>query len=283
MSSRLRVRAVSYLNTSPLVWGLLHGPQQDLFDVQASLPAECAEALRSGEADIGLVPVIEIARQPDLLALNGCSIACTGAVRSILLVSTKPLREVETIAADTGSRTSVAMTQVLFSQRCGRSPQILPHSPDLGPMLDAADAALIIGDPALRIDPEMREFGGREVEVYDMGKLWMDTTLLPMVFAVWAVKRDAADRVDEAAFVASKEYGLSRLDEIVAAESARLDLPPALVDAYLRDHIRYDLNKLKVRGMRRFLKLATRLGLCPADRPLCFVDAPALTPSREIA
>ncbi len=275
------MRAVSYLNTSPLVWGFLHGPQRDLFDVRGSLPAECAEALRSGEADVGLVPVIELARQPDLLALGRCAIACDGPVRSILLVSTKPLDEVRTIAADTGSRTSVAMTQVLFHARYGRRPEMLPHAPLLDQMLEAADAALIIGDPALRIDPAMAEWRGRPVETVDMGQAWVETTGLPMVFAVWAVKQAAAERVSEAPFAASKDYGLARMDEIVAAESSRLDLDATLVDRYLRRHIRYDLGELEIRGMRRFLESAGQLGLCPADNSPRFADAPALAGARE--
>ncbi len=276
MSGRLRVRAVSYLNTSPLIWGLEHGPQRGLFDVRGSLPSACADALRHGEADIGLVPVIELARQPDLLALGGCSIACDGPVRSILLVSSKPLDQVRTIAADTGSRTSVAMTQVLFQQRYGSTPAMQPQPPELAAMLDDADAALIIGDPALRIDPAMSECAGRAVDVHDMGGMWVETTGLPMVFAVWAVKQAVADRVSQEPFVASKNFGLARLDEIVEAESKRLGLAPELVDVYLREHIRYDLGELEAQGLRRFLDSAAELGLCPAHSRLRFVDLPAL-------
>ncbi len=276
MSSRLRVRAVSYLNTSPLIWGFEHGPQRGVFDMRGSLPSACADALRHGEADIGLVPVIELARQPDLLALGGCSIACDGPVRSILLVSTKPLEQVRTIAADTGSRTSVAMTQVLLDARFGANPEMLPQAPQLDAMLARADAALIIGDPPLRIDPAMRECAGRAVEVHDMGQMWVETTGLPMVFAVWAVKENAADRVSQEPFVASKDYGLARLDEIVEVESKRLNLAPELVDVYLREHIRYDLGELEAQGLRRFLESAAKLGLCPAHNPLRFVDLPAL-------
>ena len=283
MSSRLRVRAVSYLNTSPLVWGLLHGPQQDLFDVRSSLPAECADALRSGEADIGLVPVIELARQPDLLAMRGCSIACKGAVRSILLVSSKPLDQVRTIAADSGSRTSVAMTQVLFSQRFGRVPRMLPYKPELSAMLDMADAALIIGDPALHIDPTMKSWNGRAIGVHDMGAMWVATMKLPMVFAVWAAKQSVADRVLEAPFVESKNFGLAHMDQIVAIESERLGLETELVERYLREHIGYDLGELESAGMRRFLEAAGALDLCPAENPLRFVDSPALAESRGIA
>jgi chorismate dehydratase len=254
-----------------------------LFDVRGSLPAECADALRSGEADIGLVPVIELARQPDLLALRGCSIACHGAVRSILLISSKPLDQVRTIAADVGSRTSVAMTQVLFAQRFGRIPRTLPNNPDLSAMLDMADAALIIGDPALRIDPAITSWAGRPVRVYDMGAMWVEHTQFPMVFAVWAVKQSAAAQVQEAPFVESKKFGLAHMTEIVEIESKRLGLEAELVEQYLRRHIGYDLGESESAGMRRFLESAGELGLCPADNPLRFVETPALAESREIA
>ena len=281
MSSLLRVRAVSYLNTSPLVWGFLHGPQQGLFDLRGSLPSECAAALADGQADVGLVPVIELARQPDLLALDGCSIACHGPVRSILLVSAKPLEQIQTIAADTGSRTSIAMTRVVLDQRYGIAPAMLPQAPDLDAMLASADAALVIGDPALRIDPQMRHWRNRPVEVHDMGEAWVQATGLPMVFAVWALKDAAADRVHEAPFLASKEYGLARLPEIVAAESERLNLEPELVDRYLRRHIVYDLGESERRGLRRFLEAARGLGLAPGDGRLRFLEADCAAPVKE--
>ena len=113
MKQKRRVSAVGFLNTSPLVWGLLHGPQQGAFDVHFSLPSECADELRAGKADIGLVPVIALARQPDLMVVPGCSIACRGPVRSILFFSRKPIETIESFAADTSSRTSVTLTQVL--------------------------------------------------------------------------------------------------------------------------------------------------------------------------
>jgi predicted solute-binding protein len=175
------------------------------------------------------------------------------------------------------------MTQVLFSERFGRVPRMLPHNPELSAMLDMADAALIIGDPALRIDPTMTAWHGRAVHVHDMGAMWVETMKLPMVFAVWAAKQSIAEQVLEAPFVESKSFGLAHMDDIVEIESKRLGLDAELVERYLRQHIGYDLGESESAGMRRFLEAAAALGLCPAENPLRFVDSPAVAKSREIA
>jgi chorismate dehydratase len=132
---------------------MLHGPQQGLFDLSFQVPAVCADDVARGAADIGILPVFELTRMPGLKVLPGTGIACHGPVRSILLVSSKPVRKITSLAADTSSRTSVQLARVILNRRYRVSPKFLPHSPDLDSMLRAADAALIIGDPALRIDP----------------------------------------------------------------------------------------------------------------------------------
>jgi len=278
----LRVRAVSYLNTSPLVWGMLHGPQRGVHDLRFSLPSECADALREGAAEVGLVPVIELARQRDLVAVPGCAIACRGPVRSILLVSKKPMDEIESIAADAGSRSSVAMTQVLLERKHGVFPRILTREPDLDSMLEQADAALIIGDPALRIDPEMESWRGKPVHVFDMGGEWVETTGLPMVFAVWAAKAAVADPQIANVLQGSAAYGREQLEEIIAEESAARDLSPELVRDYLTNRIVFELGEREQRGMRTYLEAARDLGLAgehAADiRGLSLADCPQSTP-----
>jgi len=257
---------------------MLHGPQRGAFDLRFSLPSECGDALRDGTADIGLAPVIELARQPDLVAAPGCAIACRGPVRSILLVSKKPMEAIESFAADEGSRSSVAMTQVLLERKHGVFPRVLTRKPDLDRMLEEADAALVIGDPALRIDPEMTSWRGRPVHVYDMGGEWVETTGLPMVFAVWAAKPDAADPEIDAALQASAAYGRERLDEIVAAESEARGLDPELVREYLTERIVYDLGERERRGRRAYMEAARDLGLTGESRGLSLADCPQGTP-----
>lgn len=277
MSASLRVCAVSYLNTAPLVWGLTHGPQQGVFDLRFTLPSECADALREGRADIGLIPVIELARQPDLVVVPGSAIACTGPVRSILLISKKPLAAIESFAADIGSRSSVAMTQTLLAQKHGIRPTVIPHKADLDAMLEIADAALIIGDPALHIDPEMTEHRGRPVHVYDMGGEWVETTGLPMVFAVWAVKEDLADPKLTAIFAESAAYGRDRLEEIVAEEAPNRDMPADLVRRYVNEYISYDLGEDERLSMSLFLRSAGEIGVVEPGRAPRFLETAALT------
>ena len=245
--------AVSYLNTVPLVWGMLHGSQKERFDLEFRIPAACADALASGTADFGIVPSFELTRQ-DLAVVRGTGIACHGAVRSILLVSSRPAPEIRTVAMDTSSRTSVQLARVILERRYGTNPKSIPHAPDLEAMLRAADAALIIGDPALRIDPALLPY-----HVYDLGAEWHELTGLPMVFAVWAGRRDLIDADLEHAFRASCRFGRERIEEIVSVESARREFAPALVRQYLARHIVHELGDREYEGMARFLEYARQL------------------------
>jgi predicted solute-binding protein len=244
------VCAVSFSNTTPLVWGMMHGPQRGMFDLEFRLPSECADALKTGAAEIGIVPSFELTRQ-DLDILPGAGIACHGPVRSILLIAKTPLGEVRTLAADSSSRTSVELARVILDRKYGAHPRVLPHAPDLDAMLSVADAALIIGDPALRIDPAALPY-----EVRDLGRDWVEMTGLPMVFAVWAARKGVADESVAQAFRDSCRYGLDHMEDIVAAEASRLGLAPELVRRYLTRHIVHELGPRDYQGMRLFLEWA---------------------------
>jgi chorismate dehydratase len=247
---KLRVCAVSYLNTTPLVWGMRHGPQRGLFDLEFRIPAECADQLAAGAADIGIVPSFELIRQ-DLEILPGAGIACHGAVRSILLVSSRPAAEIRSLAADSSSRTSVQLARVILERRYGAQFKSVPHPPDLEAMLRVADAALVIGDPALRIDP-----AGLPGHVYDLGAEWVEMTGLPMVFAVWAGRREAVSPEVAAAFRDSCRWGRERIEEIVASEAPRRGFAPELVREYLSRCIVHELGPREYEGMRLFLDYA---------------------------
>jgi predicted solute-binding protein len=249
---RLRVSAVSFLNTTPLVWGMLHGPQQGLFDLDFRVPSACADQLASGAADIGIVPCFELTRQ-DLAVIPGTGIACHGAVRSILLISKCPAGEIRTLAADTSSRTSVELARVLLERRFGASPHSIPHAPDLDAMLRVADAALIIGDPALHIDPISLPW-----HVYDLGAEWLELTGLPMVFAVWAGRKGAVNAEIGEAFRASYRFGREHMEEIVAAESLARGFKPGVVREYLTRYIVHELGPREYEGMQLFLEYARR-------------------------
>lgn len=250
--------AVSFLNTSPLVWGMLHGPQRGMLDLDFCVPSECADRLRDGRADIGIVPVVEVARQ-GLGILTGPGIACRGAVRSILLFSRVPFTRIRTLAADTSSRTSVVLSRIILQRSFGADPHLIPMAPDLDAMLRRADAALIIGDPALRCDPASLPY-----KCLDLGAAWWDLTCLPMVFAVWACRQQLISRPLEQIFRDSCRFGRNHLDDIVDCEAPAHGVPRSLAREYLTRHIVYLLGEGEYEGMRTFLNYAGDLEEVPA-------------------
>jgi predicted solute-binding protein len=229
---------------------MLHGDQRNVFDLSFRLPSECASEVASGAADIGIIPSVELNRQP-YGQVRGLGIAARGPVRSILLISSKPLGRVRTLAGDTSSRTSVALARIILSRRYGTELRVVPHGPDVTGMLAAADAALIIGDPALRLD-----FRTLENRVVDLGAEWTEMTGLPMVFAVWAGRKDAITPEVEAVFQASYQFGRMHLDEIVRLEAPARGLAPELAREYLTRHIVCDLGPAEYRGLDLFLEFA---------------------------
>jgi predicted solute-binding protein len=233
---------------------MLHGAQRSLFDLDFQIPAVCADQLASGTADIGIVPSFELTRL-DLEILPGTGIACHGPVRSILLISKLPARQIRRLAVDSSSRTSVQLARVLLAERYQAKPEFVPHAPDLEPMLRIADAALIIGDPALYIEP-----GRLPYEVHDLGGEWVEETGLPMVFAVWAGRKEVVTPDLVEAFQQSCRYGRERIEEIVKAEAPRRGLAPELVREYLGRHIVHELGPRDYEGLRHFLGRA-RAGL----------------------
>ena len=232
---------------------MLHGAQRGLFDLEFRIPAECADRMASRQADIGIVPAFELSRQ-DLDIIPGTGIACHGAVRSILLVSKRPAGEIRTLAADSSSRTSVQLARVILERKFGAAPVSVPHAPDLGGMLQTADAALIIGDPALHLDPAQLPY-----YVYDLGEEWVDLTGLPMVFAVWAAQRGVAGEQVARAFSESCRFGRERIAEIVGVEAPRRGFSTDLVREYLTRHIVHELGPREYEGMELFLRYAREL------------------------
>jgi chorismate dehydratase len=232
---------------------MLHGEQRDIFDLRFALPAICADELASGEADIGIVPAIEMHRQK-LQYFRGTGIACHGAVRSILLIAKKPMREIRTLATDSGSRTSVMLSRVILEEKFGVHPTLLSRPADLPSMLGEADAALLIGDAALRVDPAKLPF-----ETLDLGLEWTRLTGLPMVFAVWAGRAELIEERYARAFVDSCRYGLAHLDQIVREEAAGRHFEEALVREYLTEHIVFELGERDYRGLELYLERASKL------------------------
>jgi predicted solute-binding protein len=236
---------------------MLHGPQKDQVDLSFAIPSICARELETDKIQVGLVPVAEAVRQ-NLEIVPGVAITCHGAVRSILLFSRVPWTKVRTLAADLSSRTSVQLARVILRENYGVEPEVIQQPPVLTDMLEAHDAALIIGDPALHIDPHAEPY-----DWLDLGSEWLRLTGLPMVFAAWAGKRGIDVDAIQAITMGSYEYGKARIDEIVEREYHARGIARDLATRYLTQHIRYELGKEEQKGLKTFVELA-RLVPAPA-------------------
>jgi predicted solute-binding protein len=187
----------------------------------------------------------------NLEMVPGVGVAARGAVRSILLVSKRPLAEIRTLAADSSSRTSVTLTRIVLSRRYGVEPVFQRYAPDLAAMLEQADAALIIGDPALRLDLSSLPY-----HVADLGQEWSDMTGLPMVFAVWAGDKRHITPAVVKALNDSCRYGRQHLEDIVKIDAAARGIPETLAREYLTRHIVNELGPREYEGLELYLRYA---------------------------
>lgn len=231
---------------------MVHGDERGLFDLSFAIPAECADRLADGRADIGIVPAVELNRQ-NLSVIRGTGIACDGPVRSILLISKVPFAEIRTLATDSSSRTSVALSRILLAKKYGVTPKLYSQRPHLAAMLEQCDAALIIGDAALVLDPADLPF-----HVLDLGAEWTAMTGFPMVFAVWAARAGVPTQ-DPAPFLASLRFGMEHIEEIVRQEHTKLGISEALAREYLTRNIVFELGEREYKGLSTFLQYASEL------------------------
>ena len=283
----LRISIVQYLNTAPLVRGFTHGPLRGKYQLSFTVPSQCAEALRSGAVDIAIIPAIELQRMDGLVVLPNLSIASKKSVRSLLLVSRKPIHEVRRMALDRSSRSTQALVRILCAKRWHIAPEFSEADPDLPAMLRHADAALLIGDPALRLafgsEPEAKRDAVGDLQLpaeiaglppssslllYDMVEKWRALTSLPAVLAIWAARPAAATPEVVRDFQDSLVFGLQDLPEISAEASRELLLPAEKIMRYLTENIDYTLDAENLRGLQRYYDLAAELGLIPVAKPL---------------
>jgi chorismate dehydratase len=277
----LRISAISFLNTAPLMWDFKHGDAGRGFDIEYTIPSACAAALAANQADIGIIPAFTYAEIPRLVILPNIAIAAKDRVRSILLVSKKPIEEVETVATDSSSRTSVALLQVLFAKFLGGHRQVTPHSPQLEAMLRHHDAALLIGDAALQVPPDS---GYR---IYDLAHEWREQTGKPFVFAFWAVRLDALKRTPQGTdlvkvFQSSRDNGLQpeNIAAIAKEWSPKLALGPDDIRRYLTENVHYYLDRETHAGLQLFLQYAQEIGLLQEVPELRFLGPVAFGSSR---
>jgi chorismate dehydratase len=279
---RLRISAISFLNSAPLMWDFERGAHPGDFDIDYTVPSGCAEALRAGAADIGIIPAISYQSIPDLLVIPDVAIASKGPVRSILLVGKVPLSEIRSVAVDTSSRTSVALLQILFrkywrpgleTRHASSLPEFVPMTPDLTPMLAVCDAALLIGDPALTVDRS-------RYHVVDLAEEWKRHTGKPFVFAFWAVRRQPIEghplrselgRI----FQQSRDHGLANVDALAREWAPRVGISEVDVKSYLCSSINYSFDQACFDGVHLFFRLAQEYAITAQTRELDFLPTAA--------
>jgi chorismate dehydratase len=285
--SRLRIAAINFLNPAPLMWDFEHPPLDAplalRYRIDRMSPSVCAARLASGAADIGLIPIAALATTPGLRILPGCAIASKGRVRSLRLVrrAAQPLKELRSVAADTASRTTLAYARILFHKWGNPAVPFLAAAADLDAMLEQADAAILIGDPALLALEERAnrfERTGEELVYHDIAQEWRNLTGLPFVSAVWCAAHgsllnehiEGATDLDPETwdsiaqdFIQSRNHGLENIDALVAEWSAKLPIPAETIRTYLTTNIHYVLDEECLEGMRGFFRMAAELRVLP--------------------
>jgi chorismate dehydratase len=249
----IRIGAVNYLNTKPLIYeleSLAEGAELIL-----DYPSRLADDLQSGRLDVALIPIIEYFRGGDYTLVPDIAIASDGPVLSVTLFSRVPWMEIRRVALDQGSRTSAALTQVLLRKRYGVHPEVCPLPLEQAAEDADADAVLLIGDRAMRAClPGFRY-------AFDLGQEWHDWTGLPFVYAAWAVR----PRVDlgpvAEALVRAKERGCANIGPVAAREAPQLGLDAGFCRRYLANIIHFDLGPRALAGLHHYYMLASELGL----------------------
>jgi chorismate dehydratase len=269
MEATIRIGAVNYLNTKPLIHGLEElAPQAELV---LDVPSRLADGLRQGRLDVALIPVIEYFRGEGYSIVPGISIASDGPVLSVTLFSRVPFAAIRRVALDEGSRTSATLTQVLLRHRHGVRPEVVPLPLDAEAEAVDADAVLLIGDRAMRAC--LPGFA----HAFDLGQEWHDWVGLPFVYAVWAVRAGVDLGPVAEALHEAKRRGLRQVGPIAHREAPRLGLDAGFCRRYLDNIIRFGLGPREQAGLHHYYMLACELGLAPRGVPLSFYepDAPA--------
>jgi chorismate dehydratase len=276
-----KISIVKYLNAVPLAWGIMEGPQKEAFEPVLSTPAECADQLSQGRVDIGLIPSIEFQRIKGCRIVPGPAVASTNRVRSVILVSVVPLWKVKTVACDTGSRTSVALAKIVFNEFYHTHPDFRPAEPDLANMLAQSDAALLIGDNALKFmevnerpnietQKPLVRLGSEPVQVFDLAERWRFLTGLPFVFAFWAVRESFNDSSVVDTLKASRDYGVANIPAIAQKYSETLAIKKEFLQEYLERNVHYYMDQACLDALQLFYEKAAHVGAIKSVRGVQF-------------
>jgi len=274
----LRISAISFLNTAPLMWDFEHGETAERlrphFEIGYTVPSRCAEELKLGLADIGIIPAAAYTSIPGLAIIPDVAIASKNAVRSILLISKVPVEKIRSVATDDSSRTSAALVEIYLRKFIGINPGFRRQKPVLEEMLQWHDAGLLIGDPALLART-------KGLYVYDLAEQWRHWTGRPFVFAFWAVSKAslaglAPDLSIASVFQQSRDNGLKHIPELVSSWAPKLALPPEVVRSYLTENIDYTLDAENLEGLRLYYRYAAEMNVLPPAPELHFLEQPRL-------
>nr|WP_320133877.1 menaquinone biosynthesis protein [uncultured Holophaga sp.] len=266
--SPFRVSIIEYLNAAPLNFGFKQGLGGELFELRYQVPSVCADQLRSGEVDAALISSIEYLRIPGLRVVPGLCIASPKRVRSVLLMSKVPVEQIRTLALDTSSRSSVALVRILLRGRHGMEPKVVDMAPDLPAMMEACDAAVMIGDAAMKADKQ-------GLLVMDLAEEWHAWTGLPFVFALWTVRQGAPELPGPGGvgpyFHRSLEMGRANLDTLVEEARRSVGWTAGELREYFTENISYSLGMREREGLALFYEKAVQLGFAPGNRSLCLL------------
>ena len=261
-----RIAASSYLNTAPLIWSFVYGSQRESVQLFTdTAPARCAEMLASDEVDAALVPVIEFQRIPEVAIVPDVCVGSRSVVRSVVVASKlNNLKKVKRLALDDSSRTSIVLVKIIFREFLGFEPEWETSPPNLKSMLARADAALIIGDPAMKISRD-------QFRVFDLATLWHDYTGLGFVFAMWMARGGNADAARAIDFTSARDEGLAHLDDIAAEHRTRLSRSAEEIKDYLTRNIAFQMDEEMKRGLELYFGLAQKHKLIDQTKPLEFI------------
>ena len=235
--------------------------------VTDAAPARCADLLASEHVEAALVPVIEYQRMPDVRIVPGVCVGSHAAVRSVVLISKyDDLKGVRKVALDVSSRTSQALVKIIFREFVGVEPAWQSSGPDVEAMLATNDAALLIGDPAMKVWPP-------EFHVFDLASVWRGFTNTGFVFAMWMARLDAVDAISTVDLAGARDEGLDHVEEIISAYENEVPLPREEIWKYLTDNITFQVDESLARGMALYFELARKHGLIDENKPLQFIGS----------
>jgi chorismate dehydratase len=263
-----QLAASSYLNTAPLIWSFQHGKQRNIVQlVTDAAPARCADLLACGEVEAALVPIIEYQRIPEISVVPDVCVGSHLAVRSVVLVSKHgELDNVRSVALDISSRTSQALVKIVFREFLNHEPDWESCGPDLQVMLENNDAALLIGDPAMKMPSQ-------GLHVFDLASLWRRFTDTGFVFAMWMARADAVEAIRKVDFAGARDEGLEQIERIITQYESQVPLSPEEIREYLTTNITFQLDESLERGMGLYFELARKHGLIQNNKQLQFITS----------